>query len=451
VIFDFALRKGILLTSDARNPIIPDGFVGISGNRIAAIGPAAAFADATAVVDMDLTGRVVTPGFVNVHTHAVLSLMRGIALDMGFAPAYTVGVPHGHDIDRDEAVALARLGALESLAFGATTMVDSYVHADATLPAMAEIGGRIWSCTRFHDVDFTRVHLGAWEYDPTIGDVCIEETRQLIEAHHGKAGGRTQVMVAPHAPDTCSEDLLRKTAHLARETGLTVWTHLSQSRLENKVVRERSDCTPTELLQRVGLLTDRLLAAHALHLTESDIARLAEHGVTIAHIPKGNATAGSMAPTPKLHAAGVPIAIGTDNLTQDMTEAMRWAIAVARIQLGGVSDDWQPRHAFEMATRTGARVLGRSGELGCLQEGALADVVIFDFERPHLTPLLDPLGTLVHDACGRDVEHVFVDGRHVIAHGSPTMVDAATIRRKAQIAAENLWERARAEAHGTRR
>src|SRR5690606_28870243 len=130
--------------------------------------------------------------------------------------------------------------------------------------------------------------------------------------------------------------------------------------------------------------------------------------------------------------AGARIGLGTDNLTQDMAEAMRWALAVARIQLGSVSPDWQPSTAFDMATRAGARALGTDHEMGCLAPGFLADVVVFDFRRPHLTPLLDPLGTLVHDACGRDVEHVFVDGRQVIRSGSPTLVDAARVREDAQ-------------------
>ena len=161
---------------------------------------------------IDAEGRVVTPGFVNVHTHAVLSLMRGIALDMGFAPAYTKGVPHGHDISEDEAVALARLGALESMTFGSTTMVDSYVHAHVTLPAMAELGLRVWSCTRFHDVDFTRVHEGVWRHEPEIGQACMAATMALMKANQGANNGRTQVMLAPHAPDTCSDELLAKVA-----------------------------------------------------------------------------------------------------------------------------------------------------------------------------------------------------------------------------------------------
>jgi 5-methylthioadenosine/S-adenosylhomocysteine deaminase len=153
-----------------------------------------------------------------------------------------------------------------------------------------------------------------------------------------------------------------------------------------------------------------------------------------------------MAPTPRLKRAGARIALGTDNLTQDMAEAMRWALAVARIQLGAVSPEWQPRDVFAMATSAGARALGVAHELGRLAAGYLADLVVFDFRRAHLTPLLDPLGTLVHDGCGRDVEHVFVDGRQVVAGGEVTLADAGRIRAEAQAVSEALWARARRDA-----
>jgi 5-methylthioadenosine/S-adenosylhomocysteine deaminase len=290
------------------------------------------------------------------------------------------------------------------------------------------------------------VHEGVWRHDPAIGEACIAETLALMKAQHGANNGRTHVTLAPHAPDTCSEDLLKKVAGLARETGLNIWTHLSQSKLENSVIQKRSGCTPTQLLERVGLLNDKLIAAHCIYLTDDDIQRLAASGMTVAHVPKGNATGGGMAPTPKLKQAGVRIALATDNLTQDMTEAMRWALAVARLQIGSVSDDWQPRDAFAMATTAGAKVLGRENDLGRLAPGCLADFVVFDFRHAHLTPLIDPLGTLVHDGFGRDVEHVFVDGRQVVADGEPVFVDAKKIRAEAQRAAENLWQRARLDA-----
>jgi 5-methylthioadenosine/S-adenosylhomocysteine deaminase len=445
--FDVAVTGATLITGDPARAVIRNGVLGLAGNRIAFVGAREELPqELPALRVIDAAGRLVTPGFVNVHTHAVLSLMRGIAIDMGFAPAYTPGVPHGHEITADEAVALARLGALEALTFGSTVMADSYVHADATLPAMSEIGLRVWSCTRFHDVDFTRVHEGIWRHDPAIGEACIAATQRLMKAHHGTNNGRTHVMLAPHAPDTCSDALLAKIAGMARETGVNVWTHLSQSPLENRVIAERSGCTPTQLLDRVGLLTDKLIGAHCIYVTDDDIARIAASGMTVAHVPKGNATGGAMAPTPKLKQAGARIALATDNLTQDMTEAMRWALAVARIQLGSVSPDWQPEDAFAMATSAGAAALGHGHDMGRLAKGYLADLVVFDFRHAHLTPLLDPLGTLVHDGCGRDVEHVFVDGRQVIADGEPTLVDGARIRAEAQAVSEALWARAAKDA-----
>jgi 5-methylthioadenosine/S-adenosylhomocysteine deaminase len=444
---DLLLTGATLLTGDLAQPVVEDGFLAITGRRISGLGPCTALSPSFDTAQrLALPGRVIVPGFVNLHTHAVLCLMRGIALDMGHAPAYTPGVPHGHEIAPDEAVALARLGALEALLFGSTVMADSYVHADLTLPAMAELGLRVFACGRVHDVDFSRVHDGEWRYDDAIGDDTLAATRALIAAHHGSHAGRANVILAPHAPDTCSDRLLQKVAAMARDVGLRVMIHLSQSPAENTVIRERSGATPAELLARLGLLNDRLIAAHCIHVTGDDVARIGGAGVTVAHVPKGNATGGSMAPTPALRAAGARLALGTDNLTQDMAEAMRWALAVARVQERAVDPSWQPRDVFQMATANGAAALGLAHEMGRLATGYLADLAVFDFRRPHLAPCLDPLGTLVHDAQGRDVEHVFVDGRHVVRDGKPVLVDETAIRVAAQTVAERLWARARAVA-----
>ena len=444
---DLLLTGATLLTGDPAQPVIADGFVAIAGDRISGLGPSAALSPSFgAARRLALAGRVIVPGFVNIHTHAALCLMRGIALDMGHAPAYTPGVPHGHEIGPNEAVSLARLGALEALLFGSTVMADSFVHADLTLPAMAELGLRVFACGRIHDVDFSRVHDGEWRYDEAIGDATLTATRALLQTHHGSHGGRANVILAPHAPDTCSDHLLEKVALMARDTGLRVMIHLSQSPAENRVIRERSGTTPAELLARVGLLNDRLIAAHCIHVTNDDVARIGAAGVTVAHVPKGNATGGSMAPTPALRDAGARLALGTDNLTQDMAEAMRWALAVARVQEHTVGPSWQPRDVFAMATSNGAAALGLDGEIGRLMPGYRADLAVFDFRRPHLAPCLDPLGTLVHDAQGRDVEHVFIDGRHVVRDGKATLVDEAVIRADAQAVAERLWARARLAA-----
>jgi 5-methylthioadenosine/S-adenosylhomocysteine deaminase len=203
--------------------------------------------------------------------------------------------------------------------------------------------------------------------------------------------------------------------------------------------------TSAQLLHETGLLDDRLIAAHCLFLTPSDIALCGRAGINVAHVPKGNATGGTIAPTAKLRDAGAHIALGTDNMHADMVEAMRWALAVARIQEGEVSDRWQPRNVLRMATIDGARAMGLEQQLGSIERGKKADLVAFDFRRPHLTPTINPLGNLVHVAQGRDVEVVLVDGRIVVLGGEPTTAKTEAILADAQRAAETLWRRAQAQ------
>src|SRR5207245_1714688 len=209
--YDLVLREVTALTVDPARPLIEDAVIAIRDHRLAVVTSASEVPrDVTAARTLTLPGRVVTPGFVNVHTHAILTMCRGMAEDMGFAPAYTPGVPKGSDVRPDEARALARLGALEALLFGSTLINDTYVHADVTVSAMAEIGGRVVTCGRIHDVDFTKVADGRWEHDAKIGDETLGAALALAERWQGEADGRIGAQLSPHAPDTCSDSLLRR-------------------------------------------------------------------------------------------------------------------------------------------------------------------------------------------------------------------------------------------------
>jgi len=202
---DIVIEGATVLTAEADRPVIEDGVIGIQGNRLALVAARSGLEEVPqAARHIDARGRVVIPGLVNVHTHAILTMVRGVAEDMGFAPAYTPGVPHGHDVTPEEAVALGRLGALEALLFGSTLINDSYVHADRTLPAMGETGMRVYSCGRIHDVDFSRVHEQIWEHKDEIGEKTLGDAVALAEQWHGGMDGRLGVHLAPHAPDTCS-------------------------------------------------------------------------------------------------------------------------------------------------------------------------------------------------------------------------------------------------------
>src|SRR5690554_1837853 len=307
---DLVIHGARVVTVDPALGEIADALIVVRDGRfaeVAARDPARPLPPARRT--LDLTGHVITPGFVNVHTHTILTMVRGVAEDMGFAPAYTPGVPHGHEVSEEEAVALARLGAAECLLFGSTLINDSYVHADLTLPAMAELGLRVITCGRIHDVDFSRVHEGVWEHRDEIGERTLGEAVALCERWRGTFNGRVGFEFAAHAPDTCSRTLLRKVAAERDRLGVQVNGHLSQSRKENARVLERDGMTPTELIEDVGLLDRRYTAAHCMYVSDSDIERIGRARINVAHVPRGNAQGGRIAPTSRLRRAGANIAL----------------------------------------------------------------------------------------------------------------------------------------------
>jgi hypothetical protein len=267
-------------------PAIPQGRIVVRGDRIAAVETADGPPPAAPTV-IDGAGLIAIPGLVNVHTHAILTMVRGVAEDMGFAPAYTKGVPQGHMVEPEEAVALARLGALEAMKFGSTLIADTYVHQDLTMPAMAELGLRVWGSGRVHDVDFSGVSEGRWDYDPAIGRQTLDGCLALHQRFHGAENGRMGVQIAAHAPDTCSTAFLEEVRRARDATGMPVTTHLAQSRVEVERIAARDGRTPAELLDDLGLLSDRLIAAHCIHLTDDDIARIGAAGRACRAYPEG--------------------------------------------------------------------------------------------------------------------------------------------------------------------
>lgn len=441
--FDLLLAGATLLTVDSTDRVIKDGAVGIRKNLLAYVGPRSGLpSSCKSKKTIELKDRVITPGFVNVHTHAILTMVRGVAEDLGFAPAYTPGIPHGHDVTPDEAYALSRLGASEALLFGSTLINDTYVHADLTMEAMSALGMRVYSCGRIHDADFSLIGDGRWEHHTAIGQKTLGEAMQLADKWHGKKDGRCGVQLSAHAPDTCSDAFLGEIRKAAESKGLRVNTHLAQSKNEVRQVLARSGKTPAQLLEEVGLLNERLTAAHCIHMDDADLARCGRAAINVAHVPKGNATGGTIAPTVKLRAAGARLALGTDNMHADMVEVMRWALAMGRVQEGKVGDTWQPKDVLRMATMEGARAMGLEGEIGSLEAGKKADLAVLDFRRPHLYPAINPTGTLVHTGQGRDVEMVIVDGTIVVQDFDLVLSRIESIISEGTKAADALWARA---------
>jgi 5-methylthioadenosine/S-adenosylhomocysteine deaminase len=438
---DLLVSNVLALTADPMQPCIEKAHIGVRDGRIAWLGtrpppwPAAR--------TLDGTGMLATPGFMNVHTHSVLTMVRGVAADLGFAPSYTAGIPKASDLSEEQACAFARLGAAEALLAGSTCIGDHFTNADSTTGAIAALGLRVAASWRILDVDFDRVaKLGQWVHSPDLGIALLERGLALGERWAGHP--RVTVQLAAHAADTCSDALLTLVAEHASERGLTVNTHLGQSKAEVERVYARTGKTSTQVFADAGLLNERLIAGHCIYVTPEDAALMAAAGVHVAHIPKCNAASGRLAPTPMLRRAGLNLSLATDTQHGDMIETMRWALATARIQEGKVADDWQPADVFHMATQGGADALGMGGRLGSLALGKDADIVLLNTRRPHLVPLTNPLGTLVHTAQGRDVDTVIVGGQVVVQGGTLALADMERIVDDAERAARDLWRAARA-------
>lgn len=435
---DLLIDGGLVLTLDATDRVIADGAVAITADRIVAVEPAAAArARFVPTRRIDARHRIVIPGLVNTHNHTPLVIARGMVEDLGFAPMYTPRIPQGYRLSAEEAYLLARLGAWELLRFGSTTVVDYYRHPDACARALDETGLRGFVGGRIHDVDPAALARGEWRYDRAIGEATLHENVELMARWDGHDGGRLRGVLAPHAPDTCSRDLLAHVAKVAAGRNTIVHTHLAQSPEEVAQVKRRDGRRPSEVLDDVGLLSPRLVAGHCIYLEPDEITRLGAARIGVAHVPLGNAASGMIAPIQALEDAGVTITLASDTKLHDLFEAMRGAIAVARIRGGGRA--FNARAALRWATANGAAALGLAGEIGALAVGMKADVVLLDALAPNLRPIVDGFGILVHNGVGANVVTVVVDGRVVLEDGRPTRFDAAEVIAGAQTVADRLW------------
>jgi 5-methylthioadenosine/S-adenosylhomocysteine deaminase len=439
-ICDLLVKGGLVVTLDEADRIIAGGAVAVANGRIVDVGDDDEMVTRWSPArTIDARDRLVMPGLVNVHNHTPLMITRGMIEDLGFAPMFTAGVPQGHRLTEGEAAALSRLGVYEMLRTGSTTIVDFYRYPEALAKAHSELGSRAVIAGRIHDADPEVLTRKRYEYSAAIGAASIAENVALVERWQGRDNGRIRCDFAPHAPDTCSDNLLREVADLVQRYGGNVHTHVCQSPIEVAQTQARSGRSPVEVLEAAGLLNQRLIAAHCIHLTADDEAALGAAKVTMAYTPIGNAKTGRIAPAASIARHGARMALCTDTFSGDMFEAMRWAVAMQRIR--GEADGLNARTAIRWATQGGAEALGLGDQIGSITVGKKADLVLLDLSEPTLAPVIDGFGALVWSGNGNNVRTVIVDGRIVIEDGRLLSADGAEVVREAQKVAETLWAR----------
>ncbi|MDR2882610.1 MAG: amidohydrolase [Alistipes sp.] len=371
--------------------------------------------------EMDGRGKLLMPGLVNTHTHVAMTLMRNMADDLPLMAWLRERVwPFESRLTPGDITVGARLGMAEMLLSGTTTLIDMYWHEAAVARAARETGIRALLCPSFIDGE----RMSGFERD-------LDETLAAAE------GVETlTVRPAPHAAYSCSAENLRRAVDLARRHNLGITIHVSETLDEQRMIRERHGCTPTEYLRDAGVFSVPAIAAHCVHVTDGDIEILRTNGVTVAHNPQSNMKlASGAAPVARMLDAGVNVTIGTDGASSnndlDMWDEMRSASLLGKLTAAdpAVMPAWE---VVKMATAAGARAIGMEGRLGIVAEGAIADLILVDTQKPHWYPHNNPVSALVYSARASDVHTVWVNGREVVSGGRLTSLDTDALMRDVQ-------------------
>ena len=434
------IRNATILTMNDALDIV-QGSVSVRDGRIAAVGAEPAEKHDTVI---DAGGAYLLPGFIQTHIHLCQTLFRGYADDMPLLEwlrrrVWPMEAAHTPATLR----ASARVAAAELLLSGTTTALTmETVHdTDVVFEALDEMGLRavVGKCMMDSDQQ-----VPARLQEKT--RASIDESVALRKRWDGKAGGRLHAAFAPRFAVSCSRDLLEAVAELSTRDRVIVHTHASENRDEVEVVRKLSGgLSNLEYLADTGLATPHLCTAHCVWVTDAEQALLAERDVKVLHCPSSNLKLGSgLAPVAEMRARGISVSLGADgaacNNRLDMFEEMRLAAVLQAMRKEpGVLP---ARDVLWMATRAGARTLGLEHEIGSIEVGKKADVIVVDRDRPHLAPGPDPYSTLVYAARGSDVRTTLVDGEVLVDDFTPVRVDRVQIAHEARAAATELAKRA---------
>ena len=435
-----------VVTCDAARRVLERGAVAITGDRIEAVGETTELLR-THPDHQRMSGRglAVLPGFINAHTHTVLTSLRGTVEDWDGDIIYRYMSPISYTMSDSERAVMAALGCLEAIRSGTTTLVDPFRHVGTYAGAMADTGLRLWLSESCADIDTRKIRFGDYAIDEAFGQTFLDRAQALIETWHGARGGRVNCQVAAHAPDNCSPAMLAKLKDLAAQHGLTRTCHLAQSTGEVAAIRSQHDLTPAGYLDREGFLGPDLTLAHWTFCTKADVELLAQRGAQLAHCPASSSRRGlHKAPIGWIRDAGVNIAIGTDNMSEDMFQAMAIGSIVHRTgrgrdKEGGTSPSGQD--VLDMITLNAARSVGAEAEIGAIKPGMKADLTIIDLNAPAMRPIIRLVSNIVHYGHPGLAHSVIVDGEFVMRDRKVLTMDEEALLAEAQIVTQRVWER----------
>jgi cytosine/adenosine deaminase-related metal-dependent hydrolase len=435
------LRNVTAVTMNPAQPVVRGNLV-IETGRIAAIGePSTTSRAGDDFVHCE--GMVAIPGIVQAHIHLTQTLFRNRADDLELMDWLRQRIwPYEAAHDEASSLASARLGLAELVAGGTTAILDmgTVKHHDAIFRAAEESGIRYTGGKTMMDIATDGVPAGLRESTKD----SLDEAEALAKRWHGKAMGRLRYAYAPRFVVTCTDELLKESALRAKALGTPVHIHASENRGEIDLVRKRTGKGNLEWLEELGVLGSRAAIAHCVHLDEGDESRLKNGGASAVHCPSSNLKlASGICPVPRLLEAGVNVALGADGApcTNNLDGLLEMLLA-ALIQKPLHGPRAMPAAAvLRMATLGGARALGLDKEIGSLEIGKRADLVVLDLLTPHTSPFEDPVSAVVYAARPENVKHVLVDGEFIKRDFRLHRVDTRDVSQKAGIAFEKLAQR----------
>jgi 5-methylthioadenosine/S-adenosylhomocysteine deaminase len=413
---------------DGQRRVIENGAIAIRGERIVEVGTKADLdRKYQAKARIDEPASLIAPGLINTHTHAPMSLFRGIADDLGLQEWLEKYIfpAEAKNVNPEFVRWGTRLACLEMLLSGTTTYTDMYYFEEVIAEETKAAG--------------MRGVLGQTVIDFPVPDAKtpadgLKRAEQFIRRF--QKDSLIVPAVAPHAVYTESDETLKATRALANRYKVPLLIHLSETRKENDELMAKRHMTPARLLESLGVLTGRTVAAHGVWINDADMDILKAHNVGVAHCPSSNTKlASGVAPVMKYLRTGVTIGLGTDgvagsNNDVNMFEEMDLAAKLQKVTTGDPRA-LNARQALEMATIQGARVIGMENEIGSLEAGKRADLISVSLTEAHAVPLYDVYSQLVYALKGSDVRHVMVNGKLLVRNRKALTLDSAAVIAKA--------------------
>jgi 5-methylthioadenosine/S-adenosylhomocysteine deaminase len=406
----------------------------VDGERILALLPAeqalARYPDAQR---LDLPGHLVVPGLVNLHTHAAMTLLRGVGDDLPLQVwlEQRIWPLEARLMSPEFVFDGSLLACAEMLMGGITCFNDMYFFPEQVAAAAGVLGMR------------AALGIIVLEFASAYGSGAAEYIRKGLELRDRlRDEPLVSFCLAPHAPYTVSDDSFDRVVRLTGELGLPVHCHLHET--DQEIAQSRADTgqRPLARLARLGLLGPELIAVHAVHMDETDLRLLADHGASVAHCPHSNLKLGSgVAPVARMHELGINVGIGTDgaasNNRLDLLGEARTAALLAKGSTGNAAT-WSAHQTLKAMTLDGARALGLADRIGSIEPGKQADLVAIGLDALETSPLFDPVSHLIYAAGREHVREVWISGRHVVRKRQ--LSDAGAAEQVSQVVSRcRLW------------